>query len=88
MNTYMIRSEPEPGYRWFVRDADSGAVLGWFDFHMAHWFAEEQRQAGRDAEIGYGWRSLWQPPPRDRQLGRQPRSEPGRAGCRCLGVPC
>jgi hypothetical protein len=70
----MIRREPQPGYRWFVRDTESG-VLGWFDYQVAHWFAEEQRQAGRDVEIGYSWRSLWQPS-RARQPERQPRSEP------------
>jgi hypothetical protein len=75
MNTYMIRSAPEPGYRWFVRDTESGAVLGWFHYQRAQWFAAEQRQAGRQVEMGYGWRSLWQPP-RARQQERQPRSEP------------
>ena len=75
MNTYMIRSAPEPGYRWFVRDAESGAVLGWFHYQRAHWFAAEQRQAGRRVEIGYGWRSL-RPPPQARQPQRQPRAEP------------
>jgi len=62
MNTCLIRSAPEPGYRWFVRDAESGAVLGWFHYQRAHWFAAEQRQAGRQVEIGYGWRSLWRAP--------------------------
>ncbi len=75
MNTYMIRREPEPGYRWYVRDPDSGAVLGWFDYQVAHWFADEKRQAGREVEIGYSWHSLWQPP-QARQQERQPRSEP------------
>ena len=75
MNTYMIRSAPEPGYRWFVRDAESGAVLGWFHYQLAHWFAAEERQSGRQVEIGYGWRSPWQPRPA-RQEERQPRSEP------------
>jgi len=62
MNTYMVRREPEPSYRWFVRDTESGAVLGWFDYE-AHWFADEQLGAGRRVEIGYSWRSLWQPCP-------------------------
>ena len=75
MNTYMVRREPELGYRWFVRDTDSGAVLGWFDYEVAHWFADDQQHVGRQVEICYGWRSLWQPP-RDRQPERQPRSEP------------
>jgi hypothetical protein len=70
----MIRRTPELGYRWFVHDGDSGAVLGWFDY-QAHWFADEQRQAGREVEIGYSWRSLCQPR-RPRQPDRQPRSEP------------
>jgi len=75
MNTYMIRSASEPGYRWFVRDAESGAVLGWFDFQVAHWFADEQRYAGREVEIGFGLRNLWRLP-EVRQTQRQPRSEP------------
>jgi hypothetical protein len=43
MNTYMIRTEPEPGYRWLVRDGESGADLGCFDYQVAHWLADEQR---------------------------------------------
>ena len=70
----MVRSEPGPGYRWLVRDAGSGAVLGWFDYR-ACWFADQQRQAGRQVEIGYGWRCLWQPPGA-RQRRRQRCSEP------------
>jgi hypothetical protein len=50
-------------------------VLGWFDHQVAHWFADEQRQAGRQVEIGCGWRSLRQPRPA-RQEERQQRSEP------------
>jgi hypothetical protein len=53
----MIRMQPEPGYRWYVRDADSGAVLGWFDYQVASWFAADQRQVGRDVEIGRARRS-------------------------------
>jgi len=79
MSTYMIRRAPEPGYRWFVRDGESGAVLGWFDYDVAQWFAAEQRQAGRQVEIGYGWRSLWQPL-RARQPQREPGSEPEAGG--------
>jgi hypothetical protein len=75
MNTYMIRREPEPGYRWFVRDGESGAVLGWFDYQVACWFAADQRQAGRKVEVGYGWHSLRQPG-RACRAERQPRSEP------------
>jgi hypothetical protein len=71
----MIRRAPELGCRWYVRDADSGDVLGWFDYQVARWFADEQRQAGREVEIGYSWRSLWQPHPA-RQEERRPRSEP------------
>jgi hypothetical protein len=70
----MVRSEPEPGYRWLVGDAGSGAVLGWFGYR-ACWFADQQGQAGRQVEIGYGGRCLWQPP-RARQRRRQPCSEP------------
>jgi hypothetical protein len=75
MNTYVIRRQPEPGYRWYVRDADSDAVLGWFDYQLAHCFAAQERQTGRQVEIGFSWRSLWQPP-RAHQPQRQPRSEP------------
>ena len=75
MNTYIVRREPEPGHRCFVSDAESGAVLGWFDHQVAHWLADEQRHSGREVQIGYGWRSLWQPPSA-RQPQRQPRSEP------------
>jgi hypothetical protein len=75
VNTYMIRRQPEPGYRWYVRDAGSGAVLGWFDYQVACWFAADQRQARREVEVGYGWRSLRQPR-RARLAGRQPRAEP------------
>lgn len=75
MSTYMIRRQPEPGYRWYVRDADSGAVLGWFDYQLALWFADQERQSGRKVEIGYSWRILWQRF-RARQPQRQPRSEP------------
>ena len=32
MNTYLVRRVPEPVYRWFVRDVESGAVLEWFDY--------------------------------------------------------
>jgi hypothetical protein len=46
---------------------------------LAHWFAGQQRQDGRQVEIGYSWRSLWQPA-RARQRQRQPRSEPDDAG--------
>ena len=70
----MIRRAPEPGCRWLVRDGENGAVLGWFDYQVARWFANEQRQADRQVEIGYGWRGLWQPP-RARQR-QQPCSEP------------
>ena len=75
MSTYIVRSEPEPGHRWFVRDAGSGAVLGWFDYQVANWLADAQRGIGRKVEIGFNWRSLWQQPGA-RQLQRQPRSEP------------
>jgi hypothetical protein len=75
MTTCKVRNEPEPGHRWFVRDARSGAVLGWFDFGMAHWFADDQRQFGRQVEIGYGWASLWQPPRAGRPQ-REPSPEP------------
>jgi len=62
MNTYIVRRRPEPGSRWFVRDAGSGAVPGWFDCQLAHWYADEQqRHSGRKVEIGYRWRSLCQP---------------------------
>lgn len=74
MNTYVIRKAPEPGYRWFVRDTESGAVLGWFDHQVAHWFADEQHRAGRQVEIGCSRHS-----PRQtltHQPQRQPRSEP------------
>jgi hypothetical protein len=71
----MVREAPEPGYLWYVRDANSGAVLGCFDYQVAHWFADERRQTGREVEIGYGWRSLWQPRAA-RGLERQPRPEP------------
>jgi hypothetical protein len=74
MNDYMIRRAPEPGYRWYVRDADSGAVLGWFDYQVVHRFADERRQTGREVEIGCGWRSFWQPPGLDRRSGRRAQS--------------
>jgi hypothetical protein len=35
MNTYIVRRRPELGYRWFVPDASSGAVLGWLDCQLA-----------------------------------------------------
>jgi hypothetical protein len=71
----MIRRQPEPGYRWYVRDAGSGAALGWFDYQVACWFAADQRHPGREVEVGYNWRSLRQPR-RARQADRQPHAEP------------
>ena len=39
----------------------------------------EQRQAGRDAETGYGWRRPWQAPPGDRSPGGSRAQSPKRA---------
>ena len=75
MNTYMVRSEPEPGYGWCVRDAGGGAVLRWFDYQVACWFAAEERQAGREVEVGYSWRRLRRPG-RARRAERRPWAEP------------
>ena len=72
MNTYMIRRHPEPGCRWHVRDA----VLGWFSYQVARRFADEQRQTGRQVEIGYSSRDLQDRLPRARRPQRQPHSEP------------
>jgi len=74
MSSNIVRSQPEPGHRWFVRDTQSGAILGWFDHQVAHWHAHEQRQFGRDVEIGYIWRSLWQPPRAGQRTGSRTRS--------------
>ena len=74
VNTYMVGGAPGPGYRGWVRDAGSGAVLRWFDDQVACWFAAEERQAGREVEVGYSWRSLREPG-RARRAERQPRAD-------------
>jgi hypothetical protein len=46
VNTYMIRRQPEPGYRWYVRDAGTGAVLGG---STTRWRAGSQLTSARPA---------------------------------------
>jgi hypothetical protein len=46
MSTPIVRKEPEPGYWWYVRYTDGGAVLGWFDYQAASWHAAPGTRGG------------------------------------------